>query len=200
MATVTGLTVVKSFTYRGDATEEFSNTYHFKGAPPVGDTAWQTLLSEVVGKEQGALPASVKWSRAYGYDSDDPAAHHVFAYDYGTTGPPGAYVPIPATEIRIAGDQAACVWWRLDRLNTRGKPIYLRKYIHGGYVLNTDTDSLSTNWLNALRTYSGGAGMMSIHGGLRSRSHDDNVQASDVIPYITTRTLKRRGKRPKTGS
>lgn len=197
MAAVTGLTLVKLFSYRGDAQEEFSNTYHFKGLPPGDDASWNVLLNDVVTQEKVLWPSTVKMSRAYGYNSDDPNAHHVFAHDYGTTGPPGTFVPQSADH-RMAGDQAACIWWKMDRLSSRGKPIYLRKYMHSGFTDQINVDNISSLYGAQLDQYA--STMKGIHGGLRSRSHDDNVVAQGHIPYATTRTLKRRGKRPKTGS
>ena len=40
-----GLTLVTQFTYRGDASEEFSNTYWFAGSTPSDPIAWKALSS-----------------------------------------------------------------------------------------------------------------------------------------------------------
>lgn len=201
MASVTGLTVTKSFPYRGDVTEEFSNTYHFKNAPPTTTAQWDGIRQSMVTAEQALFPASVKWTRVYGYNSNDPNAHHVYAFDYGAAGPPGAYIPSPADEHLMAGDQAVCLAWKTDRLNSRGKPIYLRKYFHSAYTRLVDPDAVTGEWINKGNAFGAGAvSIQTVWGGLRSRSTDDNVVSFEVLPWVTTRTLKRRGKRPKTGS
>lgn len=201
MASVCGLTLVKAFDYRGDPNEEFSNTYHFKGAVPSDDTGWMTLMGQAAAAEGHVLPAAVHYTRAYGYDSDDPAAHHVFSYTWPTTSTTGDYPRDTLQELPIAGDQAAMVWWKTARLNSRGKPIYLRKYLHGGFIPNTGGDQLSTPYHTALGIFVGlTTGMNAVHGGLRSRTHDETIVESAASQWVTTRTLKRRGKRPKTGS
>jgi len=200
MASVTGLTIVKSFVYRGDATEEFSNTYHFKNPPPGDDSSWTVVLNDVLNKEVTIFPAWVSFVRAYGYDSDDPKAHHVFFHDWTVPGPPPAGVLLE-TGNRMAGDQAACVRWKTARLNSRGKPIYLRKYLHGGFVDPTISDNLAASYVTALTAYADQAtGVNAIHGGLRSRTHDETVADGAPIGFVTTRTLKRRGRRPKQAS
>jgi len=197
MAAVTGLTLVKRFTYRGDTLEEFSNTYHFKSAPPGDDASWTVLLNDVALQERKVMPPDVFHVRAYGYDSDDENAHHVFQFDWTVPGPPppgtgSAWTP------KFAGDQASCVWWKTDKLSSRGKPIYLRKYWHHGGMGPGGGDTLDTSYQGILDTYA--TAMNGIHGGLRARRQDCNVVAHGVLPYPTTRTLKRRGKRPRTGS
>jgi len=200
MASVTGLTLIKSFAYRGDATEEFSNTYHFKNPPPGDDASWTVVMNDAVAKERSCFPAWVLYSRAYGYDSDDPKAHHVFQHDFTIPGPPpgGQH---PEAGNRMSGDQAACVRWRTGRLNSDGKPIYLRKYLHAGFISPSAADDLEATYKAQLELFgSNTAGIGSIHGGLRSRTHDETVTDGTPIPYVTTRTLKRRGRRPKRAS
>jgi len=197
MAAVTGLTMIKQFTYRAETQEEWSNTYHFKLGPPGDAPSWQVLANDVWAQEKNVLPNTVHWVRAYGYSSDDPNADHVWQVDNTIPGPPPSGSMAPPVR-PMAGDQAACIWWRLDRNNSKGKPVYLRKYLHAGGIATTLPDELDPGYGTLLGTYAGN--MRGIHGGLRSRSHDDNVTTTNVIPYVTTRTLKRRGKRPKTSS
>jgi hypothetical protein len=197
MATVTGLTLVKRFTYRGDPNEEFSNTYHFKNAPPGDDPSWTVLMNDVVAAEKHCFPGDVFYSRAYGYDSDDDHAHHVFAHDFSQPGPPPAGTYPISGGVRCAGDQASCIVWAVDRLNSRGKRIYLRKYFHAAYMDANNHDDLDSNYSFALATFAvDPTGIQFIHGGIRSKKYADNVISSTVLPNITTRTLKRRGKRP----
>jgi len=197
MAAVTGLTTVKRFTYRDNPNEEFSNTYHFKGPPPGDDASWMVLLTDVATHELRLMNPFQHLIRAYGYDSDDPHAHHVFTHDYTVPGPPpagtGAY-----TGTSMAGDQAALAWWKTDKLSSRGKPIYLRKFWHGGTMEPGNPDLLDPSYHQLLQTYT--LEMQTVHGGLRGRAQDSNVVQQAASTWVTTRTLKRRGKRPRTAS
>src|SRR5262252_4640546 len=131
MATATGLTLIKEFPYRGDATEQFSNKYWFKGQPPGDSASWLVLADDVWMHERTLFPTTVKLVHAYGYDNTDANANHVWSYDYAAAGtpPPGTLAP-PVGGHLMAGDQAALVEWKTDALSTRGKMIYLRKYFH----------------------------------------------------------------------
>lgn len=200
MATVTGITLIKKFTYRGDANEEWSNTYHFVSAPPSDDAGWATLVTELAEIEQPVLNAFTTIVRAYGYDSDDDHAASVYTKDWELDGGAltGTYSFSSGTEEMMAGDQAVLVSWRLAVKNTKGKWIYLRKYLHGGFETLGGPDSVSTAYKAALQTYADALddGSTGLHGGLRARTRTDDVTANQVSPYTTTRTLRRRGKRP----
>jgi hypothetical protein len=190
--------VVKSFPYRDNPNEEFSNTYHFVSPPPGDDPSWMVVLNDVVAAEVAISPADTKVVRAYGYDSDDPNAHHVFAHDFTVPGPPpnGTHAG-PAGAFRMAGDQAAMIWWKTSRLSVKGKPVYLRKYWHNGWISSTiSADAIDGSWHTDLINYA--TVINTIHGGLRSRTHPDGVVAHSASQWVTTRTLKRRGKRPLT--
>lgn len=191
--------MVAKFTYRGDSSEEFSNTYHFKDDPPADDAAWATAFASMLSLCRPIVPSTVTWERAYGYDSDDIHAHAVADIDWSSGSPPnyGTFSP-GSGDIGMAGDQAALVEFRTDRKNSRGKWIYLRKYCHKGFVNGTTPDDISTDYATALTTYANAIGgpTTPLFGGLRSRTHSDGITDVIVAPYVTTRTLKRRGKRP----
>jgi hypothetical protein len=104
-----------------------------------------------------------------------------------------------------AGDQAAVVEWKMNRLNAKGKPIYLRKYFHLPAISSADHDALDSTYVTTLNTFA--TQVMTFHGGIRTGPRDklpaipaDAAVAHEVIPWVTTRTLKRRGKRPRTGN
>jgi hypothetical protein len=200
---LTGLTVVKKFTYRGNSNEEFSNQYWFKGPPPGDDPSWTVLMNDVLAQEEPIYPNTVTFVRAYGYNDDSSTANHVFVHDWVAAGTPpkGSYIH---TGTALAGDQAGLVVWKTDQLNTRGKPIFLRKYIHAGDMDAGSPDNIASGWFTRLEAY--GNGIRPLHGGLTNPSSEHHPGGSEsvigvgVSPYVTTRTLKRRGKRPKTGS
>lgn len=101
----------------------------------------------------------------------------------------------------MSGDQASCVKWKTSRLNSSGKPIYLRKYLHAGFIDPATADNLESTYHSALVGYGDLAvGVNSHHGGLRSRTHDETLIDGAPMSFVTTRTLKRRGRRPKRAS
>jgi hypothetical protein len=143
------------------------------------------------------LTPAATYVYAYGYNDDAANAHSVWDHDYGADASPPQGTFITANET-CAGDQAACVEWKTDRKNSRGKWIYLRKYFHTPTVVVGNPDVIESshqaayNAFASLLSPAGGA----FYGGLRSRTHSDNITGQGVLQYVTTRTLKRRGKRP----
>jgi hypothetical protein len=135
--------------------------------------------------------------RAYGYADDSAKPISVWSYDYLLAGEEVPGTNVDGGELS-AGDQAALMWWRLDHKNSRGKWVYLRKYLHDAQLISGGGDELFVTYRNTAstfqRTIAGDVGMY--WGGLRARTGDWPVLVYDVSPYITTRTLRRRGKRP----
>lgn len=196
-----GFTIVKQFTYRGDPTEEWSGTYHFTAPPPSTDTNWKIVADRLIANEVTCYPPSSKVVRVYGYNNDDPKATSVWSYDYEAAGETVAgTLLVPANSYHVAGDQAAVMFCKTDRRNTRGKNIYLRKYFHDGYADLTTHDTLSANYKAALENWATAlvTGAVPELGRWRARAADAGSLAEGADPYITTRTLHRRGKRPPT--
>jgi hypothetical protein len=193
MAAVTTITLVKKFPYRGDPLEEFSNTYSFKGLPPGDAASWSVLVDDLVTIEKKVLLSSTTYTFAYGYNSDNEADHHVYSKDFAVPGPPPVGT-LTSTGITMAGDQAACVEWKCLELSSKGKPIWLRKYLHHGTVDIANNDSIDPTYRTALGVYV--PAVQNFHGGLTNRKANRTVTDAFIIPWVTTRTLKRRGKRP----
>lgn len=201
MAAVVGLTIVKAFTYRGDANEEWSNQYWLTGPIPSDSIAWRALFDSVCATEKTLYEPPCRIVRGYGYDSDVENAPAVWSVDL--TVAPNA--PITGTFTGhegladAPGDAAVWVRWKTSRLNVKGKPIYLRKYFHAVKLdgLNNG-DTVNNNQQAAYLAF--GSTMMNgtLLGGrsIRSQTHAEALQSTGVAPFITTRTLKRRGKRP----
>jgi hypothetical protein len=201
MASQVGLTIIKSMTYRGVAGEEWSNTYHFSGGIPSDATAWKTLADALIAQEKTLYVADSVVVRAYGYDSDSDTATAVWSYDYlaaaatvpGTCATTGSHV--------AAGDQAAWIRWPTGRLNSKGKPIYLRKYYHHVPVTNntaTGSDDVGDPWDTTAAAFGTKMrdGSFADSRVITARGHSDTPASSQHSVWVTTRTLKRRGKRP----
>ncbi len=196
MAAQTGITLVKKFSYRGDSTEEFSNTYHFTGTVPSDATAWLALMNALATQEKTCYPSGVSIIRAYGYATDNPADDSVWGS--------GAITPISGTlatsGLPLApGDSAVWVRWKTSRVNSNAKPIYLRKYFHPAVMQNaTGGDDIYGTQYTNLQAF--GTKLMdgSFDSGrtLTAQGHTDTLISRTSSLYVTTRTLKRRGKRP----
>lgn len=192
-----GVTMVFKFKYRGND-EEWSQQYHFVGDPPSDDTAWDALIDDLALILRDATTTRVTQVRAYGYDDTDHDAVHV--RDFAVVGP--QYVgTIDATTQDVApGDAAAWIRWKTGLLNSKGKPIYLRKYFHSVVLVgptDDDQDSIAPTYTSALvnagETLMGTAGDWPGIADPSGRAPDGPVAGSI---FVTTRTLKRRGARP----
>lgn len=197
MAEAVGITLIKRFNYRGDPTEEWSNKYWLTGTLPADDVAWKAMADGLIANEKLCYSSGSQVVRAYGYADNSPTADSVWQHDYLLAGTAVPGVLAAGTGILMAGDQAGTLWWKTTRKTTRGKWIYLRKYFHDGFISATDTDSLSANTLAA---YNGFADFLKddvLFGRhIRSAAQVETIQLEGVSPWVTTRTLKRRGRRP----
>lgn len=192
------LTIVKSFTYRGHE-EEFSNSYHFTGDLPADSAAWDALSSAIMLGEHTCYPSDVRIMRCYGYEAGQNL--NVYTRPLGDIGDefPGS-LTAPTLAQRNPGDAAVWLRWATpDLTDPGGKRIYLRKYFHPAISATDDADSIWATQKTAMMTF----GALMTSGDLpdsRLLCGPTGAAAGThaVGPYITTRTLKRRGKRPPT--
>lgn len=190
-----GVTVVSHFQYR-DAPEEFSNTFHFTGSAPTDSAGWIALAAAFVTKFRALVTSDVTIDRVYCYT--DTANDSVFTYalaDHGGTiqGNLGA-----TGGVLMPGDAAYWIRWATGRISSKGKAIYLRKYLHPAYALSTDHDKVNDVARTNLAT--AGAAIAAASGawpGMAGPTYDLPASPAVLVSqWITTRTLKRRGKRP----
>lgn len=194
-----GLTVIKKFTYRGDANEEYSNQYWFTGATPADGAAWRALFDALVAQEKTLLG----WTttiKGYGYDDPSPTANSIWSVDLRNapnTTVAGTLV-VGATGIPAPGDDAVWCRWKTNRLTIKGKPIYLRKYYHPAIISTSGGDTVLAAQVTALNAFATKMRDGSFLDGrtLTDRNHTDTLVSSSASAFVTTRTLKRRGKRP----
>ena len=191
------VTLVKTMPYRASNAEEFSNTYHFHSPPPSTSTEWDSLFNQIVALEQPLYDPLVKWVRGIGHANSDPGSPAVYEKDFTTPGPPPAGTFNDVTGQIGAGDQAAVVEWPTDQKSVRGKQIYLRKYHHRPHVAPATPDSLTSAYAVQLDTYGAAFTNVQPWGGLTNPAGSANVTGHRNLGYVTTRTLKRRGKRKK---
>ena len=188
------ITTVKSFSYRGKV-EEWGNTYHFSGDTPSNDADWKTLSDALIAQEKTMMPASVTFTKAYGYVAGNESS--VFQINYAD--PPNTVVAGTlafGSNPRAPGDAAFWVRWKTSERNTKGRPIYLRKYFHG-VVLNTEGDAILPAQKTAATAYAGKMTDGTLPGGFKVCGPQGAVAgAALATSFATTRTLKRRGSDP----
>lgn len=192
------ITIVKAFPYRAEGAEEFSNTYMLTGATPANAAAWEALYEGMRAEE------STLWFNdttqphivaGYGYDS--------FAHDAVSVWSTRETVPVHGvlagvtTQVRAPGDAAMLASWKLDRRNSKGKTVYLHKYYHGALATAGGGDSLAGVQKVALDAVATVLMDGTLPNGRKICDPLGNIPISGgAKDYITTRTLKRRGKRP----
>lgn len=189
--------LVRHFTYRGSQ-EEYSSIYHLSGTQPANSAAWATVLGAIRDAEKPMLPSSVVWTDGYGYNAGswETAPQTADAHVVWTSSNTGSYSP--STDLPMAGDAAFWVRWTTGDFSSTGKPIYLRKYFHPVYTTAGTPDNVSSGQRTAAAAY---ADKMfdgtTIAGGLKICRPGGTVgNGESIAVYATTRTLKRRGKRP----
>lgn len=190
-----GVIAISTFTYR-DHPEEFSSNFHFDGDAPSSSSDWRDLCDAHAAIWVLGLIDVVHVTRYLCYeDMDDDS---VYTYDLTHFGGalPGA-IAHPGGG-RQAGDAAAWVRWNTTRRTSHGKPIYIRKYVHGVYEADSgEPDTLWGDQKSGLTAV--GAGLLAPSGdwpGLVDVTGDALEGGYLASTWITTRTLKRRGRRP----
>lgn len=197
MAAVVGLTVIKRFPYRADTTEEWSNQYHFTGAIPADDAAWTALFNALVVIEKPCYSSLAGVVQGYGYATDNEDDPSVWTHDIHSS--PVAGTLATSGGQSLPGDAAVWARWKTSRLNTKGKAIYLRKYFHMATATTATTGDVI---LPAQKTALLALGAKLQDGTfidgrtIRSMHHDETILSHSASDWVTTRTLKRRGKRP----
>lgn len=186
---------IKSFTYRG-AAEEWSNKYHFQGDAPSTPADWRSLCDAFAELEAPILGDQVDIVRFLCYADDGEVA--AYSYDLAAFAGvvPGTYPALASADLIESGDVAGLIRWNTGRLSSKGKPVYLFKYYHGVLHDSGAIDTLRASLKTAYATFAND---------VRSASGDwpglaDKTGTAPVgylaETYLTTRTLKRRGRRP----
>ena len=102
-----------------------------------------------------------------------------------------------AAHRRMPGDVAATIRWPTGLLNSRGKQIYARKYMHAVYCQDDDGDELLDTQAAALKAFGDDMADGGLPQGVRyCLPQGAGLGVCLVSKWLTTRTLKRRGKRP----
>lgn len=192
------LTVVKSFSYRGSP-EEWGNTYFFDGDLPSDPSSWKTLADAVIAAEKTLYASAVTAVKAIGHQAGQSVA--VWSYDYAAFSESVAGTFDPSTGLTLSGDTANWLRWSTDALTDKGKPIYLRNYYHPAYSATGSSvnDTLGL-WKTAAEAFGAEwiAGFTDGDSVVHHRAGPHGVAGivATGSTFVTTRTLRRRGKRP----
>jgi len=194
------LTLVKKFDYRGND-EEWTNTYFFTGDAPTSPASWKTLADNVAAGEKTLYPSSTHIVRAIGHEAGESVAVWSYDYEANTEEIAGTYAETGAS--RDAGDTAQWIRWSTDQMTSLGKPIYLRSYYHPGFRQTSGTaDQVAPSWQTAAQAYGDDWIDGFLDGDSEERHRCGPHGAVGLVTayseFITTRTLKRRGRRPTT--
>jgi len=186
------VTSVKSISYRG-LPEEWSNSYLFEGTAWADQAAFETWCELFKVVERNMLPSAVTITKYYGYLDPDGVS------DFSYEGSPIATGVMAITGgFLLSGDTADWLRWDTGKTGSTGKKIYLRKYFHPA-IAATGTPDTS---LAAVRTAREAQGAVMLTSGSMPSGYvlvdKDGDSPSDPVASVnpTTRTLKRRGKRP----
>jgi hypothetical protein len=137
------LRIVKTFTYRGDPTKEFSNRYFFNGGD-VGDaSAWHTLMDAIVLLEKTIYPPAVSITDAFGYAPGTALAVASKAYTTaGTAATTGG--------IMVPGDCTATVRFGTTKVSSKNHQVFVFSYYHG--VMMSSSSGIADAVLGSQRT------------------------------------------------
>lgn len=188
---VFGITTIKHFQYRG-STEEWSNHYRFSGTTPADQTAWQTFADALKVMERIALTPANDLIAWYGYN---PGSDHA-NFSGGYSSPTAGTLSTTGSTV-LSGDTAVWMRWWTGQVTSKGKKIYLRKYFHPAVCATGTPDVLGAAQTTMLQGLAEGLCDGTLAGGAKICDKDGHVGINPSIsPFVTTRTLKRRGKRP----
>lgn len=189
--------MIFTFQYRGND-EEWSQQYHFTGSAPSDHAGWVDLVDALQNILKDCQTDRVTFVRAYCYtDTDNDSVTTVEAAEltHGLVG------TLSTSAVPVApGDAAVWMRWKTSRTNTHGHAVYLRKYFHS-VILSGETDdtqdSVASAQVSALTTSIAQIqDGLSDWPGLAGPAGDETFLANGVSSFVTTRTLKRRGRRP----
>lgn len=198
MAATAALVVIKDFLYRG-VREEYSNRWHLEGdSLPTSYATFTSFVDTWVVAEKPTVPSTTRFLRALWYPAGDDDA--LYSYDISVGGtvtfPPGTLSV--GTGVKTPGDVAAIIK-HMTVKRARGKPVYLMHYIHDVLADSGGGDALFAAQRTAMNTFATKLYNGTLSGTAKLCAPDgSDVSSGGANQYLTTRTLKRRGKRPPT--
>jgi hypothetical protein len=139
--------VVKSMAYRG-GTKLWSNIYHLNSTTgPASDSAWHTLMDNIVAAEKAIYYSSMQIVECIGYEGGSflPISSKTYTQNGTFTDANGIGTP---------GDCAALLRYTTTQRTSKNHPIYLFNYFHGAvFHTGQPVDTLLSTQKTAIETY-----------------------------------------------
>jgi hypothetical protein len=146
-----GVSITKSSTFR-DAVQEFSNVYYYQwsGLNPTESLA-ETLIDRVVELEKPLHGSNVTFVRGRCWSAGGTKAENNMIFQKALTG-----AGTGGTPLGMDKERAYLIRWRAG-VDSRGKPVYLRKWFHcditlAGASVTSSIIQNATGFSNAQRT------------------------------------------------
>lgn len=140
-----GVNIQKTTSFRG-VQQPFGNTYYYETALPVDTTIATALIDNIVSKERPMHSSTVSFTYARCWTAGGTKQENNMITQKALTGTGGAATPLPGQD----RERAFLVRFRAGR-DTRGNPVYLRKWWHlnvgfygGASIRNSDLENTST--------------------------------------------------------
>ena len=155
--------IVKTFPYRGNPVQEFSNRYYFDGGAPADSNAWHALFDGITLLEKSLFFSNVHIISAFGFAPGSDVA--VASSTYNLAGTLAVTV-----QVLTPGDCASVLRMATTKRSTKNHPVYVFSYFHsalmdgGGSgpdtlsaIQKTAIENYGNSWLNGIviggRTY-----------------------------------------------
>jgi hypothetical protein len=194
MATTPSITIVKRFLYRGNI-EEWSNSYHFSGGAPIDNPGWLALGTAIWNQEKRAIATSCKVVQYYGYLPGQVASVAQIDRRLEPEADRAGGLAVSGSEA-LAGDQVVMVRALVGN-SVKGKKVYIRKYYHASAQSTVELDKVSGVLADTLTNIGLKLTDGTLPGGVKWCGPNGAVATQPQgSPWVTTRTLKRRSKRP----
>lgn len=160
-----GVSVEKTVSFRGVA-QTFANVYHYdSGGLAPTDTILEQLLDAVVAQEKVMHATAVTFRRGRVWTAGGSQASNQMRVDKALSG-----TGTPASDSSTDRERAVLVRWRAGT-DSRGRPVYLRKFWH-----------LLTSTLGGVAVASG---LLANTAGFTQGQRDNIETAADVFASIT---------------